>query len=120
MAGCYRSMGYSETSDACGLGMTDYFEALHGSKLHGTRSNKAVLIGWIIQRHHLDASKAVMIGDRSHDIIAARANGIASVGVLHGYGTHNELLEAGPTVLCEHPLMLLDALSSLASSSLGR
>ena len=32
-----------------------------------------------------------MIGDRKHDIDAARANGIDSIGVLYGYGTADEL-----------------------------
>ena len=32
-----------------------------------------------------------MIGDRKHDIDAALANGIDSIGVLYGYGTADEL-----------------------------
>ena len=44
---------------------------------------------------------AVMIGDRSVDILAARANGLASVGVLWGYGSRAELEKAGPgRILC--------------------
>jgi len=42
-----------------------------------------------------------MIGDRSVDILAARANGLASVGVLWGYGSRAELEKAGPgRILC--------------------
>ncbi|MNI13715.1 5'-nucleotidase [compost metagenome] len=36
-----------------------------------------------------------MIGDREHDIIGARACGVASVGVLIGYGSEEELRSAG-------------------------
>ena len=36
-----------------------------------------------------------MIGDREHDIIGAREVGIASIGVLFGYGNRNELEKAG-------------------------
>jgi phosphoglycolate phosphatase len=34
---------------------------------------------------------------------AARANGTDSIGVLYGYGTRAELVEAGATHLAERP-----------------
>lgn len=42
-------------------------------------------------------SAAVMIGDRSVDIEAARANGLSSIGVLWGFGSLSEITGAGPT-----------------------
>lgn len=36
-----------------------------------------------------------MVGDRKHDIIGAAACGVESVGVLYGYGSREELREAG-------------------------
>ncbi len=38
-----------------------------------------------------------MIGDRKHHIIGANQNGIASIGVLYGYGSETELTEVGAT-----------------------
>ena len=38
-----------------------------------------------------------MIGDRKHDVIGANSNGIASIGVLYGYGSENELSDARAT-----------------------
>lgn len=46
---------------------------------------------------------AVMIGDRAVDILAAQANGIGSVGVLWGYGSREELEDAGPGKILERP-----------------
>ena len=43
----------------------------------------------------MDLSKAIMIGDREHDIIGAKEVGINSMGVLFGYGDRNELEKAG-------------------------
>jgi Predicted phosphatases len=44
---------------------------------------------------------AVMIGDRAVDILAAKANGLASAGVLWGYGSWTEIVEARPDrILC--------------------
>lgn len=59
--------------------------------------DKEGLIAEIIRRHNLPAAATIMIGDRNHDIIGARANGIASYGVLWGFGSRRELTEAGPT-----------------------
>ena len=42
---------------------------------------------------------AVMVGDRKYDIVGARGVGIASIGVLYGYGTRAELSEAGAPFL---------------------
>ena len=50
----------------------------------------------------------LMIGDRLHDIAGARANGIRSVGVLWGFGSHEELSGAGATTLCNSPWNLTD------------
>ncbi len=40
-------------------------------------------------------SCCAMVGDRSFDIKGAKANGVAAIGVSYGYGTQQELAEAG-------------------------
>ena len=42
-----------------------------------------------------DLSRAVMVGDRRHDVEGARQNGLDTVGVLWGYGTREELETVG-------------------------
>lgn len=42
-----------------------------------------------------------MIGDRSHDILGAKENGIDSLGVLFGYGDRAELQTAGAHYIAE-------------------
>ena len=44
-----------------------------------------------------------MIGDRKHDMIGARYHGMQAIGVLWGYGSEAELLEAGAEQLVESP-----------------
>ena len=56
-----------------------------------------------------DASRATMIGDRSHDVRAARMNGARSVGVLWGYGSHDEL--AGADAIVRTPAELAQLLA---------
>ncbi len=42
-----------------------------------------------------------MIGDTKYDIIGAKKCGLDSLGVLWGYGSKDELEEAGADYLCE-------------------
>lgn len=49
---------------------------------------------------------ARMFGDRAVDMLAAKANGLFPVGVLWGYGSKNELREAGAGILLSDPAEL--------------
>ena len=83
-----------------------YFEAVYGSELDGRLSGKPDLVAHILEAAGLEKAETVMIGDRSHDIAGAKANGIHSVGVLWGYGSFQELAEAGADRLCDSPFTL--------------
>lgn len=84
-----------------------YFTEIYGSHLDGKFDDKAELVGHIIDTHDLNKSETIMIGDREHDIIAARKNGINGIGVLWGYGKEEELSNAGAHILVENPSELL-------------
>jgi phosphoglycolate phosphatase len=85
-----------------------YFERVFGTELDGRRSDKSDLLGHALQTTGVDPSQAMMIGDRSHDMIGARNNGMTAVGVLYGYGSKEELLDAGAHHICATPQRLLD------------
>lgn len=55
----------------------------------------------------LPAGTAIMIGDRAVDVLAGKSNGVASVGVLWGFGERAELEEAAPDHLLDTPRELL-------------
>ena len=75
---------------------------LGGSGLDGSRHTKADVIEYVIRENGItDLSKVVMIGDRKHDIIGAKAVGIDSIGVLYGYGDREELMTAGADYIVE-------------------
>lgn len=78
------------------FGLTKYFENVCGSNMDETRGGKAQIISYALERNHItDKSKVLMIGDRHHDIDGAKENGLASCGVLFGYGSEEELKNAG-------------------------
>ena len=54
-----------------------------------------------------------MIGDREHDILGARANGMATVAVTWGYAAPGELDAARPDATCASPDELPAALGRL-------
>jgi phosphoglycolate phosphatase len=80
--------------------LTAFFERVFGSELDGRRSDKTELLGYALQKMHIDPLQAIMIGDRSHDMIGARNNGMTAVGVLYGYGSKEELVAAGAHHVC--------------------
>lgn len=92
------------------FGLAPFFEGVTGSAADGGLSSKANLIAGVMARDALASEQTVMIGDRKHDIIGARENGIAAIGVLWGYGTEAELSGAGASALCREPAELLAAI----------
>ena len=43
-----------------------------------------------------------MIGDRSHDVLGAKANGMAAIGVTYGYGSREELMRPARAISAPH------------------
>ncbi|WP_310833145.1 HAD family hydrolase [Paenibacillus pedocola] len=72
-----------------------YFKLVAGSNLDGTRSKKREVIQYVLDQNAIPPEEALMIGDREHDIIGAKGCGVASVGVLFGYGSEEELSSSG-------------------------
>jgi phosphoglycolate phosphatase len=89
------------------FGLSPLFDGAYGSELDGRRDDKTELLAHLIEERKLDPAHCVMIGDRSHDIVAARNHGMLGVGVTWGYGSRDELTGAGAHALCEAPRGLL-------------
>jgi phosphoglycolate phosphatase len=90
-----------------------HFEAVHGCELDGTREDKRDLLAHLFPHHGLAPGRAVMIGDRGVDMIAARHHGAGAVGATWGYGSRAELAEAGAHAFCDRPGDLPESLRIL-------
>jgi phosphoglycolate phosphatase len=88
------------------FGLARFFTGIFGLELDGTRREKAALIAHLLAERQLDPAHCVMIGDREHDILGARANGVATVAVTWGYGASDELSAAMPDATCASPAAL--------------
>ena len=88
-----------------------YFTCAVGSELDGSRVKKGEVITEALRQAGVtDKSLAVMIGDREHDILGAKENGIDSIGVLYGYGDRAEHEAAGAGMILESVEQLLQLL----------
>jgi phosphoglycolate phosphatase len=85
------------------FGLLTRFTRAYGSELNGTLSNKSELIAHVLGNEGLDCSRTIMVGDRRYDMQGAVDNRVRPVGVLWGYGSKVELLQAGATELYEKP-----------------
>lgn len=86
------------------FGFTEYFDKICGAELDGSRSDKADIIQYAIDSLGVkDKSKILMVGDRKFDILGAKKIGVDSCGILHGYGTREELQEAGADFIINTP-----------------
>ncbi|MBS0408637.1 MAG: HAD hydrolase-like protein [Proteobacteria bacterium] len=95
------------------LGLIDRFDGVHGSEPGGALDHKAALIAEVLRREGLAAARCLMVGDRRHDAEGARANGVAAVGVLWGYGDRTELEAAGVSRLAARPDELVAVVAGL-------
>lgn len=74
----------------------EYFTEIVGSELDGTRVEKDEVIGYILDKYALhEKDEVMMVGDRKFDILGATKHEIKAIGVCYGYGSYEELNEAG-------------------------
>ncbi len=69
------------------FGLGRFFHGVYGSELNGTPLDKTYLLADLLKAESLSPTETIMTGDRAHDVLAAKINGIPSIGVLWGYGS---------------------------------
>lgn len=95
------------------LGLAGVFRDIVGPGLDAVSEPKARTVGRALPAlGAVEPARVAMVGDRHHDVSAARAHGLVAVGVLWGIGDAEELRAAGAAHLVETP-------ESLAALLLG-
>lgn len=80
----------------------EFFTAVYGPELDGRFGDKSDLLKMALVESP-QKRQAIMIGDRQHDMIAARDNGLYPVGVSYGFGSVDELKSSGAEELVDRP-----------------
>ncbi len=79
-----------------------YFDLVSGAGYTPESAIKSKIIARAIDALNItDKSKILMIGDREHDVLGAKENGLDSIGVLFGFGSLKELTKAGATYIAK-------------------
>jgi phosphoglycolate phosphatase len=89
------------------LDFRSYLPRVYGAIPGGGLDVKQDLLAEILRVEGYAAASTTMVGDRLHDIHAAKANMLRSIGVLWGYGGRAELEEAGADVIVAAPSELV-------------
>ena len=98
------------------FGLAQHFLKVYGPELDGRYEDKAELLAHLLRRESVKPEAAVMIGDRAADVRAAKASGLRSIGVLWGFGSERELIDAGADALCATPGELVARLARRQSN----
>ncbi|MBK8262009.1 MAG: HAD hydrolase-like protein [Nannocystis sp.] len=77
------------------LAVARFFSAICGGDERRRGDTKAAIIGRALASLGVGPAGAVMVGDRSFDVLGAAAHGIPTIGVLAGMGSRAELEAAG-------------------------
>ena len=86
-----------------------YFKGIYGADLENKRGEKAAVIRYALTEIEKEqkVQQTIMIGDREHDILGAKENQLPAIGVLYGFGSKEELLDAGAIALAAETQELL-------------
>jgi phosphoglycolate phosphatase len=91
------------------LGVADLFDEIAGASVDLSVTSKFDIMSVVMDSwsfgHDLDVW---MVGDRHFDMVAARAHDVCAVGALWGFGSAEELRDAGAHWLLERPQDLLE------------
>ena len=88
--------------------LMQYFDFIGGALLDETRTNKKEVLRYVIEANDIDVTKTLMVGDRQDDAGAALGENIDILGVLYGYGTIEELENAGVKNFVNSPAEIKD------------
>ncbi|MEM1251956.1 MAG: HAD-IA family hydrolase [Cyanobacteria bacterium P01_H01_bin.21] len=87
--------------------LSHYFQRVFGSELDGTHCQKAELLKYALEETR-SPTESTMIGDRKHDVVGAKNNGMNTIGVTYGYGSYAELQAAGAHKIIDAPAEILE------------
>jgi phosphoglycolate phosphatase len=88
------------------LGLDRFFAGVFGPSLDARSESKLITLSRATEALK-PLEPLALVGDRKFDVLAARHANIAAVGALWGYGTREELEDAGAHLLVSEPADLL-------------
>jgi len=78
--------------------LSKYFEVICGATFDGTRSHKADVIAYLLNKIGTECPM-IMVGDTEFDVLGASAHNIPTIGVSWGYGQVSAMEQAGAAAI---------------------
>lgn len=84
------------------FGVAHYFETIGGATFDGKISEKADVLKMVMERLKVrEVEKVLLIGDTKYDAMGAAQVSMDCVGITYGFGSKEDLLQAGVTHVCD-------------------
>lgn len=84
------------------FGLKKYFDFVAGALMSSTRTKKDEVIAYALKNiGKYNPDSIIMVGDRHHDVEGASKFNIDTIGVTFGYGSRQELEEAGAKIIVD-------------------
>lgn len=93
-----------------------YFEFIAGASFDLKMHRKGDVIRYAMNTANIPKEQAIMIGDRSQDVIGAKENDLPCIGVLYGFGDQEELEHAGADYIVENMKELTNLLLAMCDT----
>ena len=93
------------------FGLARYFAAICGATMDGSRDEKSKVIAYLLDQIGR-RSPSVMVGDTAFDVLGAAAHGIPAIGVSWGYGSVEDMRNAGAVSIANSMDELLQILTA--------
>lgn len=85
-----------------GFHLASYFDYIAGATWEKSRQNKDDVLAYLLTVIG-GADGTVMVGDTHYDVLGAHARDLPCIGAMWGYGTREELINAGADAFADTP-----------------
>ncbi len=89
-------------------GIAQYFVDVLGGDAFPEKKPNPVALNWLMNKHQLQPSDMLMVGDSKNDILAAKNAGCASFGLTYGYNHGEPIAASNPDVVADKLSELLE------------
>ena len=91
--------------------LSQYFEKICGATLDRSRIEKSDVIAYLLTQVD-SVENTVMVGDTKFDVLGASAHNIPTIGITWGYGTEEDMVQAGAIAIAHTPEELFTLLNT--------
>ncbi|EJA3295494.1 phosphoglycolate phosphatase [Vibrio vulnificus] len=90
------------------LGIADYFVDVLGGDSFPEKKPNPIALNWLMEKHQIQPTEMLMVGDSKNDILAAKNAGCASFGLTYGYNHGEPISASKPDFVADSLAQLLD------------